>query len=112
MMKSNRQRNQGQSDELKRRFDQFLRQSRYGEKPYRLLGKPQIGSNQVSALIAYPEFESEADREGFAAVVGGHLREYGLDPAEPARQKSGLRVLARLLEAKQPDEGGDSKIEA
>lgn len=84
------------NNELKKRFDTFLHETRYQEKPYRLLGKPQIANRQLSVLIGYPTLET-GGKPAFAELVSGQLREYGLEAAEPAHQKAGMRVQARLL---------------
>lgn len=83
------------SNELKKRFDVFLREARFEDKPYRLLGRPQNTGKLVSMLFAYPEQVS--DKDGFIAAVVQALKAYGLDAGEPTRQKTGLRVQARLL---------------
>lgn len=95
--------NQSETNELKKRFDIFHREARFQEKPFRLLGRPQITNKLVSVLVAYPEFENAEDKAAFVEAVGKALKEYGLDPAEPARQKSGVRIQARLLAAEKSD---------
>lgn len=92
-----KQRRQDDTNELKKRFDNFHREARFQEKPFRLLGRAQIANNQVSALIAYPEFEKPGDMDSFPELVGGQMKEFGLEPAESVRQKGAVRVLARLL---------------
>lgn len=91
--------NQIDTTEIKKRFDIFHREARFQEKPFRLLGRPQIINKQMSALFAYPEFENADDKASFVDGVVKTLKEYGLDPAEPVRQKSGVRIQARLLVA-------------
>ena len=86
--------NQIETNEVKRRFDIFHREARFQAKPFRLLGRPQITNKQLSVLIAYPEFENAADKASFGDSVVTTLKEYGLDPAEPMRQKSGVRIQA------------------
>ncbi|MCA0454317.1 MAG: hypothetical protein LCI00_10120 [Chloroflexi bacterium] len=83
------------SSELKKRFDAFHREARFNEKAYRLLGKPQITDRLVSALFSYPE--DVGDKNAFIEGVVSTLKTYGLDAAEPARQKNGVRIQARLL---------------
>lgn len=90
---------QSENNELKKRFDNFYRTARYQSKPYRLLGRPQIANKHVSVLIAYPGLENVDERASFAEAVGNQLKEYGLDLAETAQQKTGLRIQARLLVA-------------
>lgn len=96
---------QFETTEIKKRFDIFHREARFQEKPFRLLGKPQIINKQMSALFAYPE--QATDKAGYVDAVVKTLREYGLDPAEPVRQKTGVRIQARLLtiEADETSEG-------
>ena len=83
------------SNELKKRFDAFHREARFQEKPYRLLGGAQITGKLVSVLIAYPE--QVDNKAGFVEGMVNTLKAYGLDASEPVRQKSGVRIQARLL---------------
>jgi hypothetical protein len=96
-----------ENNELKKRFDTFHREARYQDKPYRMLGRPQVTNKQVSILIAYPAFENAADKEAFPEIVGNQLKEYGLEPSEVVRQKSAVRILARLLISAANTEKGD-----
>ena len=84
--------NQG---ELKKRFDAFLHEARFQEKPYRLLGGAQVTDKLVSVMIAYPE--DVGDKAAFVEGVVNTLKVYGLDASEPVRQKNGIRIQARLL---------------
>lgn len=83
------------SNELKKRFDVFHREARFEEKPFRLLGKPQITDKLISALFSYPEGVS--DKAAYIEGIVATLKTYGLDAAEPARQKNGVRIQSRLL---------------
>lgn len=83
------------SGELKKRFDAFHREARFGEKAYRLLGKPQITDKLVSALFSYPD--DVGDKNAFIDGVITALKTYGLDAAEPTRQKNGVRIQSRIL---------------
>ena len=98
--------NQSDTNEIKRRFDIFHREARFQEKPFRLLGRPQITNKQMSVVFAYPD---SGDKTSFTDEVAKALKEYGLDPAEPMRQKSGVRIQARLLaiEANEKDSEAD-----
>ena len=86
--------NQNNTNELKNRFDTFHREARFQEKPFRLLGRPQITSKQMSVVFAYPDAD---DKSSFVDAVVQALKDYGLDAEEPVRQKSGVRIQARLL---------------
>ena len=86
-----------ETTEIKKRFDIFHREARFQEKPLRLLGKPQIINKQMSALFAYPEAAIGDDKTKYAEALVTTLKEYGLDPADPVRQKTGVRIHARLL---------------
>ena len=81
--------------ELKKRFDAFHLESRFHEKPYRLLGRAQITDKLVSAVVSYPA--EVGDKAAFVAGVVDALKVYGLEASEPVRQKNGIRVQARLL---------------
>ncbi len=87
--------NQG---ELKKRFDAFHHEARFQEKPYRLLGGAQVTDKLVSVLIAYPA--DVGDKAAFVEGVLNSLKVYGLDAAEPVRQKNGIRIQARMLPVK------------
>ena len=88
--------------ELKKRFDAFLHEARFQEKPYRLLGGAQVTDKLVSVLISYPA--DVGDKNAFVEGVVTTLKTYGLDAAEPTRQKNGIRIQARVLpvEAAEP----------
>ena len=81
--------------ELKKRFDAFHHEARFQEKPYRLLGGAQVTDKLVSVLIAYPA--DVGDKAAFVEGVVNTLKSYGLDASEPARQKNGIRIQARML---------------
>lgn len=83
------------SGELKKRFDSFHREARFEEKAYRLLGRPQITDKLVSALFSYPD--DVGDKNAFIDGIVTTLKTYGLDAAEPARQKNGVRIQSRIL---------------
>ena len=95
-----------ETTEIKKRFDIFHREARFQEKPFRLLGKPQIINKQMSALFAYPEGASGDDKTKYVEALVNTLKEYGLDPAEPVRQKTGVRIQARLLVVHADKESG------
>ena len=98
-MASNKQNNM---IELQKRFEAFQHEARFAEKPYRLLGKPQITDKLVSVLVGYP-----ADADDKAAFVEGlvsALKAYGLDASDPVRQKSGIRIQAQLLPVEKGEE--------
>ncbi len=89
------------SMELKKRFDAFLREARFAEKPYRLLGGAQVTDKLVSVLVSYP---AEGDRGAFVAGMVETLKAFGLDASDPVRQKSGVRIQARLLAVEKAEE--------
>ncbi|MCB9453999.1 MAG: hypothetical protein H6672_21405 [Anaerolineaceae bacterium] len=82
------------NNELKNRFDHFHHEARHEDKPYRLLGKPQVTKKQVNVLFAYPP---DADKAAFAEMVSEQLKAYGLEPLKVTTQKLAVRVLAGLL---------------
>ncbi len=82
-------------NELKKRFDAFLHEARFQEKPYRTLGGAQVTDKLVSVLIGYPA--DVGDKAVFVEGVVNTLKSYGLDAAEPVRQKNGIRIQARML---------------
>ncbi len=81
--------------ELKKRFDAFHREARFQDKPYRTLGAAQVTDKLVSVLIAYPA--DVGDKAAFVEGVVNTLKTYGLDAADPTRQKNGIRIQARML---------------
>ncbi len=83
------------SMELKKRFDAFLREARFAEKPYRLLGGAQVTDKLVSVLVAYPA--EGGDKAAFVDGLGTALKAYGLEADDPSRQKHGVRIQARLM---------------
>jgi hypothetical protein len=91
-MASNKQANMV---ELQKRFEAFQHEARFAEKPYRLLGKPQITDKLVSVLVAYPA--DVGDKTAFVESVVNTLKTYGLDTSDPVRQKNGIRIQAQLL---------------
>ena len=90
------------SGELKKRFDSFHLEARFQEKPYRLLGRPQITDKLVSVLVSYPA--DVGDKAAFVESVVNTLKTYGLDASDPVRQKNGIRIQAQLLTVEKPEE--------
>ncbi|MEZ4668252.1 MAG: hypothetical protein R3E39_10085 [Anaerolineae bacterium] len=90
--------NNQNSNEMKRRFDIFHHEARFQDKPYRLLGKPQITNKHVSILFAFPDVDGADGKTAFIETVVNQLKEYGLEAETPVRQKTGVRIQARLLD--------------
>ncbi len=93
--------------ELKKRFDAFHREARFQERPYRTLGAAQVTDKLVSVLIAYPA--DVGDKNAFIEGVVNTLKTYGLDAAEPVRQKNGIRIQARILPIEATEEVAEEK---
>lgn len=93
--------------ELKKRFDAFHREARFQEKPYRTLGAAQVTDKTVNVLIAYPA--DVGDKNAFVEGVINTLKTYGLDAAEPVRQKNGIRIQARILPVEAAEAAAEEK---
>ena len=98
-MASNKQNNMV---ELQKRFEAFQHEARFAEKPFRLLGKPQITDKLVSVLVSYPA--DVGDKAAFVEGVVSTLKAYGLDASDPVRQKNGIRIQAHLLPVEKAEE--------
>ena len=93
--------------ELKKRFDAFRLEARFQEKPYQMLGGAQVTDKLVSVLIAYPA--DVGDKSAFIEDVVKTLKVYGLDAAEPVRQKNGIRIQARILPVEATEAASEEK---